>query len=673
MANRIIVNLDTSKSQLNIFECKQNDDLILEASIFENGIEKDITNTTITINCTRADGTYIIQNTNITKEGKKLIANLKRDFTRVAGLDKLEIVLLENEKQNTTFDFNILVKPSVLKAAVEESKDTVIILEELGNKIVEAGQVKAETENLIATGNAATKLDIANVNSQLEQNKSFSNNIGKLNKNLNFKSDGSKLRFAIVTDIHIENNNDADITYGNADIRTQALIDSVNAEHDEKGLDFLLITGDIAVGVPTEPLKKFFNTFATQLKMPYVVIPGNHDNVGNDVWKEITGFNRQFSFETESIYFICMDTFPNNLMKTSISHWSAVYSNPADKVYIRCKSDDEGALLVVESGASSGQINKSNVTPMASDWLEINKVGNYVKYANVEDADMYEDPSLDYVKAEVAKAGNKAIIFVSHMIMGKGDKYGVKNYLNSLPNFLGYIEGHSHVYNFTKNEQQKFTLNAGHWWYPQGGWGSVASNNYRGISILELEDRVLKEVRVIPTQNIGTSYSVNYKNLPKNILGGCPLVNNNFTTRNFTELTTATDTDYFMFENASGVRKITKNNLLSSSTLQTTNKNVFGAINEILTNVFNLPFVDLPTNDSIHNFSKYVTPKGFLIFKINSYGNQSVTNMPTNTNYYGFIFGFGANNSKIIAFPYGSNDIYIKNNNGGTWSEWSQK
>lgn len=169
MANRIIVNLDTSKSQYNIYECKQNDDLILEASIFENGIEKDVTTKAITINCTRSDGTYVVQNTDITRDKNKITANLKRDFTRVDGLDKLEIVLLENEKQNTTFDFNILVKPSVLKTAVEESKDTVIILEELGNKIVEAGQVKEETEQLIATGGAATKGDIATVNSQLEQ------------------------------------------------------------------------------------------------------------------------------------------------------------------------------------------------------------------------------------------------------------------------------------------------------------------------------------------------------------------------------------------------------------------------------------------------------------------------------------------------------------------------
>lgn len=168
MANRINVNLDTNKNIYDIFECKQNDDLILEANIFENGLGLNITNKEVTINCNRADGTFVIQNTEITKENNKIIANLKRDFTRVGGLDKLEIVLTENGKQNTTFDFNILVKNSVISGAVE-STNTATILEELGKKIVQAGQVKAETEALIQNGGAATKGDIANVNSQLEQ------------------------------------------------------------------------------------------------------------------------------------------------------------------------------------------------------------------------------------------------------------------------------------------------------------------------------------------------------------------------------------------------------------------------------------------------------------------------------------------------------------------------
>lgn len=80
----------------------------------------------------------------------------------------IEIVLVESSKQNTTFSFYIEVIDSVIKGAVQ-SKNTATILEELGNKIVQAGVVKAETEQLIQSGGAATTGDIANVNSQLEQ------------------------------------------------------------------------------------------------------------------------------------------------------------------------------------------------------------------------------------------------------------------------------------------------------------------------------------------------------------------------------------------------------------------------------------------------------------------------------------------------------------------------
>lgn len=221
MANKITVNLDTSKNQYNIYDCKQNDDLILEAKIYESGKEKDVSAAEIIVNCTRSDGTYVIQNTEITKEKNKIVANLKRDFTRVAGLDRLELVLIENGKQNTTFDFNILVKPSVLKAAVEESKNTVTILEELGNKIVEAGQAKAETENLIATGNAATKGDIANVASSLEQMENVKVNIGQV------KEEISKVQLAganIDTSNFILNSNILNFDGGILDINTPSTI-----------------------------------------------------------------------------------------------------------------------------------------------------------------------------------------------------------------------------------------------------------------------------------------------------------------------------------------------------------------------------------------------------------------------------------------------------------------
>lgn len=168
MASKIIVNLDTSIEFFLNSKCKQNDDLILECNIFENGLAKDLSNCSIVIQALKADKTYIIQNTDITKSNNKFISNLVRDFTRVPGTTKIEIVLVESSKQNTTFSFSLEVIGSVIKGAVE-SPNTVTILENLQEKIVEAGAVKEETEQLIKSGGAATTGDIQKVNAHLEQ------------------------------------------------------------------------------------------------------------------------------------------------------------------------------------------------------------------------------------------------------------------------------------------------------------------------------------------------------------------------------------------------------------------------------------------------------------------------------------------------------------------------
>ncbi len=168
MASKININLDTSKENYLVAKCKQNDDLTLEASIFENGLALDLTNKTITIQALKSDNTYIIQNTDIVKENNKINAELDRDFSRVPGTTKIEIVLVESSKQNTTFSFYLEVVGSVIRGAVQSS-NTATILEALDNKIVEAGVVKEETEQLIESGGAAKKEDIININASLEQ------------------------------------------------------------------------------------------------------------------------------------------------------------------------------------------------------------------------------------------------------------------------------------------------------------------------------------------------------------------------------------------------------------------------------------------------------------------------------------------------------------------------
>lgn len=217
MASKIIVNLDTSKENYLVSKCKQNDDLILEAFIYENGLELDLTNKEISIQALKPDKTYIIQNTEITKSKNKFTANLVKDFTRIAGKTEIEIVLTESSKQNTTFSFSLEVVGSVIKGAVQSS-NTVTILEALDNKIIEAGQVKDETEQLIENGGAATKGEVQEINASLEQSttnlsNTIKKNYNELDNKINSQASGSP-KGVFSTKDDLENDTNANTSEG---------------------------------------------------------------------------------------------------------------------------------------------------------------------------------------------------------------------------------------------------------------------------------------------------------------------------------------------------------------------------------------------------------------------------------------------------------------------------
>ena len=243
------------------------------------------------------------------------------------------------------------------------------------------------------------------------------------------------LRYAVVTDIHW-NDDDSEHTGLSGDEKTQLFINAVNAEHAKKPFDFLLITGDVNDGGGVTALKEFMEKYMPQFDMPVILFPGNHDGITNDVWYETTGYQRQMSFETDDFYFIYYDTFSEHLGKTWLSHWSAYYESGNEQAYITCESTDDGALLIGED------ILASEVTPIMRGWSFTPTNGEYVKLAYAKDADMYKSPSLDYVKEEVKKAGDKYIVFISHQILSTedGDEEEVKAYLGEIDNFLFYLE-----------------------------------------------------------------------------------------------------------------------------------------------------------------------------------------------------------------------------------------
>jgi DNA repair exonuclease SbcCD nuclease subunit len=111
----------------------------------------------------------------------------------------------------------------------------------------------------------------------------------------------SKLRFAIASDGHYgQPNTDSDKFFAD-------LMGWLNREHDNHHLDFVIINGDIVHDRP-DLLKKVKTTYFDTLKVPYYATVGNHDYADAAIWKDVFGYDDNYTFEFEDIGFILAST-----------------------------------------------------------------------------------------------------------------------------------------------------------------------------------------------------------------------------------------------------------------------------------------------------------------------------------------------------------------------------
>lgn len=156
MASRIVVNLDTSKENFLLEKCIQFDNITLEANIFENGKKKSLANHTVIISVLKPDGTF----TKDVPEPAEMVDNkitklLDEQATTADGMGKVMVTLTDNNNlQNSTFEFKLLIKKFITDGAVA-SATAVPIVKELTDKITEAIKVKNDTDTLIKQGGAA--------------------------------------------------------------------------------------------------------------------------------------------------------------------------------------------------------------------------------------------------------------------------------------------------------------------------------------------------------------------------------------------------------------------------------------------------------------------------------------------------------------------------------------
>lgn len=97
--------------------------------------------------------------------------------------------------------------------------------------------------------------------------------------------------------------------------KIQCILDDVNAFTAKEDIDAIFVLGDLSIddysyrNLPENYCKKFKEDCMAHFTHPTYVIPGNHDSYPNEMWKEVFGTDRQYSFKLKDTAFIMLDTF----------------------------------------------------------------------------------------------------------------------------------------------------------------------------------------------------------------------------------------------------------------------------------------------------------------------------------------------------------------------------
>lgn len=132
--------------------------------------------------------------------------------------------------------------------------------------------------------------------------------------------------------------------------RMQAWVDAILYEHSLRPFDLIVIIGDTSLdhwkwngggsyikdGVTTT--KAFMENYVSQLPqdVPVFVLAGNHEQFGNEKWREITGNDRQGSFVLGDNLFLFLDSFSAEL---DPNYHHDGYATAPDAEYIRAEME----------------------------------------------------------------------------------------------------------------------------------------------------------------------------------------------------------------------------------------------------------------------------------------------------------------------------------------------
>ena len=130
--------------------------------------------------------------------------------------------------------------------------------------------------------------------------------------------------------------------------RMERLIRDLNAEYRRDPYEVILFLGDYSLDFWEWDTKgcylnegrsytrEFVEKVCPRLPSPYLMIPGNHEQYGEDMWRSLTGCSRKGVWTTDGWLFILLDNFSANLDPQQ--HSDGTFT-PIDVDYVREQMD----------------------------------------------------------------------------------------------------------------------------------------------------------------------------------------------------------------------------------------------------------------------------------------------------------------------------------------------
>lgn len=169
--NKIPINIDLKNKKFNNYVAQQNDNMLLDINIIENGVAKDLSKETLIVNYVNANNTIaVISGENVIVNGNNVKISCPNDCSRSNGQAKFSLVIKGADGQVSTYPIDITIEKGVIDGQAQ-SENIATIIEDLNNASLEATQKKNELEDVIKTADTttyATKGEINGVKSDLE-------------------------------------------------------------------------------------------------------------------------------------------------------------------------------------------------------------------------------------------------------------------------------------------------------------------------------------------------------------------------------------------------------------------------------------------------------------------------------------------------------------------------